>query len=58
MKQVDILGITGYTADMFLFWEDWKSENIDYGAEPMERGILPEDPYDFGFSDDVKFEDQ
>jgi hypothetical protein len=54
----NVLGITGYTADMFLFWEDWKAENIDYGAEPMERGILPDDPYDFGFSDDVKFEDQ
>lgn len=47
------LGITGYTADMFLFWDEWKPENISYGSEPRESGLLPDDPD--SFEDDIKF---
>ncbi|PRA51947.1 MULTISPECIES: hypothetical protein [Pseudomonas] len=48
------LGITEYTADMFLFWDEWDPVNI-FGPATQEELQAPDDPYDFGFNDDVKF---
>ena len=48
------LGITDFTSDMFLFWDEWDPVNI-FGPAPQEELQGPDDPFDFGFNDDVKF---
>lgn len=48
------LGITECTTDMFLFWDEWDPVNI-FGPATQEELQTPDDPYDFGFNDDVKF---
>lgn len=48
----NVLGITDFTSDMFLFWDEWDPENIS-GSEPQEGS---EGRYDFdSFDDDIKF---
>jgi hypothetical protein len=46
------LGITDFTSDMFLFWDEWDPVNI-FGSEPQKSN---QDPHDFdSFDDDIKF---
>jgi hypothetical protein len=50
------LGITDFTSDMFLFWDEWDPENI-FGSKPQEEPQEgSEGRYDFdSFDDDIKF---
>jgi hypothetical protein len=46
------LGITNFTSDMFLFWDEWDPVNV-FESEPQESN---QDPLDFdSFDDDIKF---
>jgi hypothetical protein len=48
----NVLGITDFTSDMFLFWDEWDPVNA-FGSEPQESN---QDPLDFdSFDDDIKF---
>ena len=52
----NVLGITDFTSDMFLFWDDWDPENI-FGSEPQEEpqeGSVARCDFD-SFDDDIKF---
>jgi hypothetical protein len=48
------LGITDYTTDMFLFWDEWDPANI-FGPATEEELQASDDSNYLGFSDDVKF---
>lgn len=48
----NVLGITDFTSDMFLFWDEWDPENI-FGSEPQE-GSMARCDFD-SFDDDIKF---
>ena len=48
----NVLGITDFTSDMFLFWDEWDPENI-FGSEPQEGSVARCD-FD-SFDDDIKF---
>lgn len=39
----DELGITEYTSDMFLFCEEWRPENIDFGIDLQGRPEITDD---------------
>ena len=52
----NVLGITDFTSDMFLFWDEWDPENIFGSERQEERQEGSEGRYDFDlFDDDIKF---